>query len=64
LIQFNEWKAKLPTGSEGLLAMFEINGKQYVAVNARTPIRFGIKKEKQKTENPESARRLCRILIT
>lgn len=35
------WRAKLPMASEGLMAMYEYNGKQYLAVPATTPLKFG-----------------------
>ena len=35
------WSYKLPTGTEGIPAMYEINGKHYLAVCASTPLRFG-----------------------
>lgn len=35
------WSAELPTGTEGLPTFYEVNGKQYLAVCATTPLRFG-----------------------
>ncbi len=35
------WSAKLPTGSEGLPAMYEVNNKQYLVIPATTPVRVG-----------------------
>ena len=35
------WSYKLPTGTEGIPAMYEVNGKHYLVVCATTPVRFG-----------------------
>jgi quinoprotein glucose dehydrogenase len=35
------WSYKLPTGTEGIPAMYEANGKHYLVVCASTPLRFG-----------------------
>ncbi len=35
------WSYELPTGTEGLPAMYEVNGKQYLAVCVSTPLKFG-----------------------
>ena len=35
------WFHKLPTGTEGIPAMYELNGKHYLAVCVSTPLRFG-----------------------
>lgn len=35
------WSANLPMGSEGLMAMYWNNGRQYLVVPATTPFRFG-----------------------
>ena len=35
------WSYKLPTGTEGIPAMYEMNGKHYLVVCASTPLRFG-----------------------
>jgi len=35
------WSYKLPTGTEGIPAMYELNGKHYLVVCASTPLRFG-----------------------
>src|SRR5690606_8570050 len=35
------WSSTLPTGSEGLPAMYEVNNKQYLAIPATTPVRVG-----------------------
>ncbi|NJO25296.1 MAG: PQQ-binding-like beta-propeller repeat protein [Bacteroidia bacterium] len=35
------WSYKLPTGTEGIPAMYELNGKNYLVVCASTPLRFG-----------------------
>lgn len=35
------WSANLPTGTEGLPAMYRVNGKQYLVVPTSTPLKFG-----------------------
>ena len=35
------WSYKLPTGTEGIPAMYEVYGKHYLVVCASTPLRFG-----------------------
>jgi quinoprotein glucose dehydrogenase len=35
------WSSLLPTGTEGLPAMYEVDGRQYLAVPATTPLGFG-----------------------
>ncbi|MBK5270996.1 MAG: PQQ-binding-like beta-propeller repeat protein, partial [Bacteroidia bacterium] len=35
------WSYKLPTGTEGIPAMYEVNGKHYLVVCATTPLKFG-----------------------
>jgi quinoprotein glucose dehydrogenase len=35
------WSARLPMGTEGLPAMYELDGRQYLVVNATTPITWG-----------------------
>ncbi len=35
------WSSTLPTGSEGLPAMYEENNKQYLVITATTPVRVG-----------------------
>ncbi len=35
------WNAELPTGTEGQMAMYWENGKQYLVVTATTPMKFG-----------------------
>jgi quinoprotein glucose dehydrogenase len=37
------WSAKLPMGTEGLPAMYAAGGKQYLVVNATTPLTWGKK---------------------
>ena len=47
------WSAALPAGTEGLPAFYEVNGRQYLAVCATTPIRFGRQDEQQGTAPPK-----------
>ncbi|WP_051359986.1 PQQ-binding-like beta-propeller repeat protein [Adhaeribacter aquaticus] len=37
------WTGELPTGTEGLPSMYEVNGKHYLVVNASTPLTWGPK---------------------
>jgi len=48
------WSYELPTGTEGIPAMYEINGKHYLVVCATTPIRFG-RNNNDDAQNPASA---------
>jgi quinoprotein glucose dehydrogenase len=34
------WAGKLPTGTEGLPAMYQVNGRHYLVVNATTPLAY------------------------
>ncbi|MPZ20372.1 MAG: PQQ-binding-like beta-propeller repeat protein [Luteitalea sp.] len=45
------WTADLPNGPEGIPAMFEVNGRQYLVVCATTPLTWG----RQSTERDEMA---------
>jgi quinoprotein glucose dehydrogenase len=49
------WSFELPTGTEGIPAMYEINGKHYLAVCASTPLRFGRQAEQAQPPNPGAA---------
>jgi quinoprotein glucose dehydrogenase len=35
------WSYKLPTGTEGIPSIYEVNGKSYLVLCASTPLRFG-----------------------
>lgn len=35
------WSAELPTGTEGLPSLYEVNGRHYLVVTATTPVRWG-----------------------
>jgi quinoprotein glucose dehydrogenase len=37
------WSAELPMGTEGLPAMYAVNGRQYLVVVATTPLTWGLK---------------------
>ena len=41
------WSYKLPTGTEGIPAMYEVNGKHYLVVCASTSLRFGRQEEQE-----------------
>ena len=45
------WSYELPTGTEGIPAMYEVNGKHYLAVCASTPLRFGRQAEEPQQNN-------------
>lgn len=45
------WSHELPTGTEGIPALYEINGKHYLAVCVSTPLRFGRQEEEQQQNN-------------
>jgi quinoprotein glucose dehydrogenase len=36
------WAADLPTGTEGIPAMYEVDGREYLVVAASTPLIFGL----------------------
>lgn len=44
------WSYELPTGTEGIPAMYEVNGKHYLVVCAATPLKFG-----RQAEQPQNA---------
>jgi quinoprotein glucose dehydrogenase len=44
------WSYELPTGTEGIPAMYEINGKHYLVVCASTPLRFGRQMEQPQND--------------
>jgi quinoprotein glucose dehydrogenase len=53
------WTASLPAGSRAIPAMYELNGRQYLVVNATTPVTTdvpakGSEKEKKKLPPPPS----------
>ncbi|HLL44790.1 MAG TPA: PQQ-binding-like beta-propeller repeat protein, partial [Segetibacter sp.] len=35
------WAGKLPTGTQGLPSMYEVNGRHYLVVSATMPVQFG-----------------------
>jgi quinoprotein glucose dehydrogenase len=37
------WSGRLPMGTEGLPAMYVLDGRQYMVVNATTPLTWGTK---------------------
>ena len=46
------WAGKLPTGTEGLPAMYEVNGRHYLVVPATTPIRWGRMEASNPSDTP------------
>ena len=49
------WSYELPTGTEGIPAMYEVNGKHYLAVCASTPLRFGRQAEESQNAGAPGA---------
>ncbi|CAN5483398.1 hypothetical protein BH23BAC1_BH23BAC1_37970 [soil metagenome] len=47
------WKYKLPTGTEGIPAMYEVNGRQYLVVTATSPVRFGRAENQGGSKEPD-----------
>ena len=45
------WSHELPTGTEGIPALYQVSGKSYLVVCASTPLRFGRQAE-QPQPNP------------
>lgn len=45
------WSYELPTGTEGIPALYEVNGKHYLVVCASTPLRFGRQAEESQNNN-------------
>jgi len=37
------WSGQLPMGTEGLPAIYELNGRHHIVVNATTPLTWGVK---------------------
>jgi quinoprotein glucose dehydrogenase len=48
------WSAQLPKGSEGLPAMYEVNGRQYLVVTATSSVKFGRGEGLPKNESNEA----------
>jgi quinoprotein glucose dehydrogenase len=49
------WSYELPTGTEGIPAMYEIKGKHYLVVCATSPFKFGRGDEKAAADAPAAA---------
>lgn len=49
------WTGELPTGTEGLPAMYEVNGRHYLVVTATTPLRWGRNLAEQNGKESEDA---------
>lgn len=47
------WSGELPTGTEGIPAMYEVNGRQYLVVIAATPLNWGRGSEEKKKDIKE-----------
>jgi quinoprotein glucose dehydrogenase len=48
------WSAQLPKGSEGLPAMYEVNGRQFLVVTATSSVKFGRGEGLPKNESNEA----------
>ncbi|MEP7111492.1 MAG: PQQ-binding-like beta-propeller repeat protein, partial [Ferruginibacter sp.] len=46
------WEYQLPANTDGIPAMYEINGKHYLVICATSPIKFGRRKELQNDNLP------------
>lgn len=46
------WAGKLPTGTQGLPSMYEVNGRHYLVVSATTPVSFGRAEGRSKSTDP------------
>lgn len=46
------WAGKLPTGTQGLPSMYEVNGRHYLVVSATTPVSWGREERRGKPEGP------------
>ncbi len=49
------WSYELPTGTEGIPAMYSLNGKNYLVVCATSPVAFGRPVEQADQPNPGAA---------
>jgi quinoprotein glucose dehydrogenase len=49
------WAGKLPMGTEGLPAMYVVDGRQYLVVNATTPLTWGAKSRESGIGSTEPA---------
>jgi Glucose dehydrogenase len=47
------WSAELPMGSEGLPAIYEVNGKHHIVLNATTPLTWGLNSREGGIGSPE-----------
>jgi quinoprotein glucose dehydrogenase len=46
------WSIDMPTGSEGIPAMYQVDGRQYLVVDTSTPLIFGRSPSNTQTINP------------
>jgi quinoprotein glucose dehydrogenase len=46
------WSVDMPTGSEGIPAMYEVDGRQYLVVSTSTPLIFGRSPSNSQTIDP------------
>jgi len=46
------WAGKLPTGTQGLPSMYEVNGRHYLVVSATVPLSWGRAEGGNKTDKP------------
>lgn len=48
------WEAELPKGTEGLPAMYQVNGRHYLVVTSATPLSWGRGNNKNDSDSQES----------
>jgi len=47
------WSAALPMGTEGLPAVYEVNGRHHIVVNATTPLTWGLNSRESGIGSPD-----------
>lgn len=47
------WSAQLPMGTEGLPAIYDVDGKHYIVVNATTPLTWGLNSRESGIGSPD-----------
>jgi quinoprotein glucose dehydrogenase len=47
------WSAELPMGTEGLPAIYEVNGRHHIVVNATTPLTWGLNSRESGIGSPD-----------
>jgi quinoprotein glucose dehydrogenase len=47
------WSAALPMGTEGLPAVYEVDGRHHIVVNATTPLTWGLNSRESGIGSPD-----------